>query len=145
MLMATLDASRLWMGIHSMDVWSLEMLKVPSFFLYAADPLMLVAPLEGVILQDQILSDLAGSSFFEPFKMSTKRWKPRHISHRLFLLAGSRSLSGTTRELSDTVTSDSDAFSSTRNVQPDGSLKSSRYDVFYGENIGDDISISYCL
>jgi hypothetical protein len=57
MLMVTLDASRLWMGIHNIDVWSLEILRVPSFFLYAADPLMFAAALEGVILQDQILSD----------------------------------------------------------------------------------------
>lgn len=46
--MLTLDpASR---GVHIMDFWSLEMAKNPCFFLYAADPLILDAALEGAIV-----------------------------------------------------------------------------------------------
>jgi hypothetical protein len=43
-----------------MDVWSLEMLSVPSFFLYAADPLIFWPALEDAIAENQTnLSRLA--------------------------------------------------------------------------------------
>lgn len=55
-----------------MDVWSLEMLKVPSFFLYAADPLTFVAAFSGVILQDQYLFDSLGPSSRRVFTTLTQ-------------------------------------------------------------------------
>ena len=48
--MPTLDPES--MGVHIMDFWSLEIPKDPCFFLYAAEPLIFDATLEGAIFKD---------------------------------------------------------------------------------------------